>query len=258
MRMTEANTEPFTELAHVYDAIFADIEYKEWCAFVLEVLAARGWQPDPTDTQVLDLACGTASSTVPYAQRGFQVSGADAAIAMLEVARAKLPNVVFHHQGFLELDLPDRFGLIVCVFDSLNNLTDPADLERAFARVYQHLESGGWFVFDANTRMGLRELWDDDRFEGEVLTEDGPARFVWTHRFDPKTELGHITAHCQIHTDHGLKAFTEEHTERGYDPPELRDMLERTGFACVEFLEYPDASLPTMESPRVWAFARKG
>lgn len=255
--MPEPTSEPFSELARVYDAIFAEVEYDEWCDFVLEVLSARGWDPTPDETPVLDLACGTGSSTLPYATRGFRVVGADASGAMLDVARAKLPGVAFHRQGFLDLDLPQRFDLVVCVFDSLNNLTEPRDLELAFSRVFEHLRPGGWFVFDANTRAGLRDLWDDDRFEGEVLGPDGPVRFVWQHRFDAVAQLGHITAHCQVHTDHGLREFVEEHTERGYDPPVLRPMLERVGFGRVEFLEYPDANVPGADSPRVWGLARK-
>jgi SAM-dependent methyltransferase len=183
--------------------------------------------------------------------------GADASGPMLEVARLKLPGVRFHQQGFLDLELPERFHLVTCVFDSLNNLTDPHDLERAFGRVYKHLVPGGWFAFDVNTRLGVRELWDDDRFEGEVKTQDGPAHYVWTHRYDPVTHFGHITAHCQVWTNDGLREFTEHHTERGYDPQELVSWLERAGFHGVRFLEYPDRAVPTVDSPRVWGFARK-
>ena len=251
---------PFTQLARVYDAIFSDVEYEDWCEFALEVLTDLGWADpmlEPEDVRVLDLACGTGSSAQPYVDRGFRVTGADASEPMLEIARAKLPGVNFYRQGFLDLNLQARFDLVTCVFDSLNNLTDPDDLRRVFSRVFDHLEPGGWFAFDVNTTLGVRELWDDDRFEGEVKTADGPAHYVWTHRYDPQTGFGHITAHCQVWTDDGLREFTEQHVERGYDPGELAPMLEGVGFRDIRFLEYPDQAVPTVESPRVWGFARK-
>lgn len=251
---------PFTQLARVYDAIFSDVEYQDWCDFVCEVLSDFGWvgvNLEPHDVRVLDLACGTGSSSLPYLERGFTVTGADPSEPMLEVARAKLPSVAFHRQGFLDLDLPERFHLVISVFDSLNNLTDPDDLLKAFRRVVHQLEPGGWFAFDVNTRLGVRELWDDDRFEGEVKTADGPARYVWTHRYDPATGLGHISAHVQIWADGQLEEFTEHHSERGYDPLELAPLLERAGFYGVRFLEYPDQAVPSVDSPRVWGFAQK-
>jgi SAM-dependent methyltransferase len=251
---------PFSRLARVYDAIFHDVEYDDWADFTLEVLNDLDWighSLEPSEVRILDLACGTGGSTKPYVERGFDVTGVDASQYMLEVARNKLPGVTFHQQGFLDLALGTRFHLVTCVFDSLNNLTVPHDLERAFAQVFAHLLPGAWFAFDMNTSFGVRDLWDDDRFEGEVKTPDGPAHFVWTHQFDPITTFGHITARCEIWTQDGLETFTEEHVERGYDPLEVTPMLERVGFHRVRFLEYPDQAIPDVDSPRVWGFARR-
>jgi SAM-dependent methyltransferase len=247
--------QPFSSLARVYDAIFSDIEYDDWCAFTLEQLNAdwAGETLEPSQVRVLDLACGTGASTVPYVGCGYQVVGVDASSEMLEVARAKLPEVRFVQQNFLELDLPQRFHLVTCVFDSLNNLTDPLDLERTFRRVLEHLEPGGWFVFDCNTRLGVRDLWDDGRFEGEVITDESSLRFLWEHEFLEDRQLGQVTARCW---GEGF-SFSEVHLERGYDPTELNAMLERVGFVDVRCLEYPDAEPPTSQTPRVWVFARK-
>jgi SAM-dependent methyltransferase len=248
-------SQPFSSLARVYDAIFSDVEYDDWCAFTLDQLSAdwAGERLEPSQVRVLDLACGTGASTVPYVGCGFDVTGVDASADMLEVARAKLPEVAFVRQNFLELDLAWHFHLVTCVFDSLNNLTEPRDLERTFERVFAHLEVGGWFVFDCNTRLGVRDLWDDGRFEGEVITDDGSVRFVWEHEFLEDRQLGQVTARCW---GEGF-SFSEVHLERGYDPGELSAMLERAGFAEVRCLEYPDAEVPTPESPRVWVFAQK-
>ena len=247
--------QPFTSLARVYDAIFSDVEYDDWCAFTLEQLgeAWAGTSLEPSAVRVLDLACGTGASTAPYVGCGYDVTGVDASAQMLEVAREKLPLVEFRQQRFQALDLPRRFHLVTCVFDSLNNLTQAADLERTFARVWAQLEPGGWFVFDCNTRLGVRDLWDDGRFEGEVVTETGGVRFLWEHEFLPDLELGRVTASCW---GDGF-SFTEVHLERGYDAEELSTMLERVGFRGVRCLEYPDAAVPTPDSPRIWVFAQR-
>jgi SAM-dependent methyltransferase len=242
---------PFSDLARVYDLIFDEIEYEDWTRFTLETVRDLGGTLRP-GSSVLDLACGTGSSSLPYVQLGFRVTGVDLSAQMLEVARAKLPGVTFFAQGFTELDLPDRFDLVSCVFDSLNNLTRPEDLELAFVRVFAHLNPGAWFVFDMNTPLGVRELWDEDRFEGEVVLEGEQIRFQWTHRYDSETELGLVTARF----GRDLECL-EEHAERGYWPWDLEPMLGRAGFSRFTFLEYPDSSVPTVDTPRVWCFAQR-
>lgn len=249
-----SSVQPFSSLAGVYDAIFSDIDYGDWCEFTLSQIP--GWAGEtlePYDVRVLDLACGTGSSTLPYVGCGYSVTGVDASAEMLAVAKVKLPDTRFVQQTFQTLALEGRFHLVTCVFDSLNNLTEPRDLLMTFERVYHHLEPLGWFVFDCNTRLGVRELWDDDRFEGEVITDAGSVRFLWQHEFLEESQLGQVTAHCW---GEGF-SFTEVHLERGYDAAELSAMLERVGFSNVTCMEYPDAAVPEPDSPRIWVFAQR-
>ena len=255
-RLTRVSfVQPFSSLASVYDAIFSDIDYGDWCAFTLSQIPEwAGATLEPDQVRVLDLACGTGSSTLPYVGCGYDVTGVDASAEMLAVARVKLPDTRFMQQTFQTLALESRFHLVTCVFDSLNNLTHPSDLELTFERVLKHLEPLGWFVFDCNTQIGVRELWDDDRFEGEVITESGSVRFLWEHEFLGGTQLGRVTAQCW---GDGF-SFTEVHLERGYDAAELSAMLTRVGFSNITCMEYPDADVPEPDSPRIWVFAQRG
>jgi SAM-dependent methyltransferase len=243
---------PFSLLAKVYDTIFADVEYDEWADFVLQYLAKAGVNLEPSRIRILDLACGTALSSAPYLERGYHVVGVDMSKEMLEQARIKFPDVQFVQQSFTELELNQTFELVTCVFDSLNNLIEPNDLEKTFFNIAKHLVPGGWLAFDINTRQGVRELWEDDRFEGEIITETEHVHFSWTHDYDPALELGIVNAHCK--TD--KLEFTETHFERGYDPSELEPMLVQAGFGFMEFLEFPDSTEPDLDSPRIWCFAR--
>ncbi len=248
---------PFSSLARVYDAIFADVEYDDWADFSLEVLAELGWLEAREGITMLDLACGTGSSSVPYVQRGFVVSGADMSLDMLSVARAKLPNTEFYHQNFLELHIPKHFQLIICVFDSLNNLLKLADLEQTLERIKTHLLPDGIFVFDCNTPLGVTDLWEDDEFAGEVQLTDGAAHYHWTHQATAQN-LGEVTAHIWMMDDQGalLEEFHEVHLERGYSKQELETSLKKVGFLETYFAEYPDGAPVTDQTPRFWGFAK--
>ena len=250
---------PFSSLARVYDAIFADVEYEDWADFALDTLAELGWLETDSGLTLLDLSCGTGNSAKPYFERGFMVSGADFSAEMLALARDKLPSMKLYQQSFLELDIFERFQIITCVFDSLNNLLTLADLELTLTRVKAHLAPNGVFVFDCNTPLGVTNLWEDDEFIGEVQLETGSAHYHWTHQAKDEN-LGEVTAHIWIMDNQGalLEEFHEVHLERGYSKQELETALKKAGFQETHFVEYPDGELVTDQTPRFWGFARIG
>lgn len=234
---------PFTALARVYDAIMQDVPYDDWVAFALREATARGWRGGP----ILDVGCGTGNATEPLVARGFEVVGLDVSHAMLEVARAKLPGVAFVHGDVRDARLPGGLTLAVSVFDSLNNLLDDGDLERAAANVRTALVAGGVFAFDVNTRAGLEALWEDDVAEGWA----GDVHYRWTHRWDAAARRATVDAWCT--SPEGT--FVETHEERPYDPDELREALTAAGYARVDVVAYPDGRPAAADAARVWVFA---
>jgi len=236
---------PFTALAEVYDAIMADVEYDDWAAFILRLARERGWRGGAA----LDVGCGTGNATVPMFERGITVCGLDGSEAMLRVAQRKLPSVRFFRSDFRTMRLPGCFTLAYSVFDALNNLLEPSGFEAMARRVYDHLVPGGLFVFDVNTTVGLRDLWEGGRVEGWA----GEVYYRWVHSFDEATALAKVEAYCE--TDEG--PFTEIHYERPYDPPEATELLEAAGFAEVEAVSYPSGAPAPADAARVWMVARR-
>jgi SAM-dependent methyltransferase len=232
-------------MARVYDAIMQDIDYEDWTAFILDTLSERGWQ----GRSVLDLGCGTGNSTFPFFAKGYHTLGLDASAEMLEVARQKLPPVTFIEADFTTFDLAERFDLVVSVFDSMNNLLDEQDFVRTARRVLEHLTLGGFFVFDVNTTVGLRDLWESGRAEGWA----GDVYYCWEHTFDEQARLARVEAHCSD----GRASFMEVHVERPYDPAELHALLREAGFEDIEVLDYPSGCPAPEDAGRVWAVARK-
>ncbi len=235
---------PFTRLADVYDAIMADVAYEDWLDFVLREVTRRGF----AGGRLLDLGCGTGNATAPAVARGFVVDGVDASDAMLAVARRKLPDSRLVAADVRDFALPERYALVYSVFDALNNLLDDAAFLAMLARVRAHLQPGGWLMFDANTRRGLRQLWEGDRAEG--WADD--VYYRWLHRYDPERDLATVEAYCEGPGG----SFTEVHHERPYDPDDLRRLLARAGFEAIEVVTYPDAAPADADDPRVWALAR--
>lgn len=228
--------QPFTVIARVYDRLMEDIPYEGWACFVLAVLGSEGCFP----RSVLELGVGTGNALIPFIERGLEVVGLDASLDMLARARAKLPDVPLVHADARSFDLGRRFDLVYSAFDSLNNLTNPADLAAAFARARAHLNPGGWLAADLNTPEGLRELWRE-----EVWEEDGVRL---EYGYDPTTRLGRLEAR--------VNGALEVHVERGYEPDEVLTMLAEQGFGTAFALTFPDGRTPDRFSDRFWIFAQ--
>ncbi|CAM3574569.1 class I SAM-dependent DNA methyltransferase [Deinococcus frigens] len=245
---------PFTALAAVYDAIMSDVEYDYWADFVLTYARDGGLKLE--DSAALDLACGTGGFTRELTAAGLRVTGLDGSEDMLREARSRLPGVDFVAGDLRTFDLSARFDLITCVFDSLNNLLTAEDLTAALTRARAHLKPGGLLAFDVNTRLGVRELWEDDAIEGLApLQGGGEVHYHWSHHHDAGADLGVVQAFCRIEEGGELREFVETHRERGYDPADLEGPLRAAGFARWEIVEYPDYAPPMPDVPRVWVFA---
>jgi SAM-dependent methyltransferase len=69
--------------------------------------------------------------------------------------------------------LPDRFDVVMCMFDTLNHVTTVDGWLRLFRCAHEHLSDGGLFIFDVNTTGRLRRLADAppylDEFDGNVV-----------------------------------------------------------------------------------------
>jgi ubiquinone/menaquinone biosynthesis C-methylase UbiE len=236
---------PFSLLAQVYDAIMSDIDYEAWGNFILQSIEKRGSKPK----KVLDIGCGTGNSTYPMIAQGLEVVGLDASDEMLEIAREKLPMLTFIQADFRSFNLDTTFALVYSVFDSLNNLLTDQDFLQAAGCIYQHLEPGGFFMFDANTTVGLKDLWEAGRAEG--WADD--VYYRWEHSFDEETGLAKVEAYCE----NNQTSFTEIHYERPYDQPLLERLLKQAGFRNIEFLTYPDGEAAHKDDERIWVLCRR-
>lgn len=103
--------------------------------------------------RVLELGCGTGRLTLPMARAGAAVTGLDRAEPMLARLRARLDeepalDVTLCAGDFTQLDLGERFPLIVLPFNAVHHVHHSDQLLDLFARVTAHLEPGGRFALD--------------------------------------------------------------------------------------------------------------
>ncbi len=241
-------------LAGCYDELTTDVGYRAWADY-LEKHFARAKLPVHT---VLDLACGTGSLTWELARRGYEMIGVDQSEDMLAQASEKGEGFsgekpIFLHQSMDKLDLYGAIDACVCCLDSVNYVTRPAQLERAFARVCLFLMPGGIFIFDINTPEKLRAL------DGQVfLDETEDAYCVWRAEYSKRRRICTYAMDLFRLTPSGLWERGEElHEEYAYEPDELEEMLRRAGFSHIRRYGERKLRAPRPGEERIFFTARK-
>ena len=111
----------------------------------------------PGTRTVLEVACGT-GAILGLLSQNYEVTGLDRSRKMLAIARRKLPRTKLFCQDMTKFAISEKFGAVVCVYDSINHLLRFSDWRRVFKRVSFHLEKDGIFILDVNTIGKLRWL----------------------------------------------------------------------------------------------------
>ena len=241
-------------LAGCYDELTYDVDYPRW-ADDIEKHFARRHIPGRT---VLDLACGTGSLTRELALRGYEMIGVDQSPEMLAQAAEKNRGVspiepIFLCQSMEKLDLYGTIDACVCCLDSVNYVTDPKKLERAFGRVRLFLMPGGLFLFDVNTPEKLEGL------NGQVfLDETEDAYCVWRAEWSKRSRTCTYFMDLFRLEENGLWRREEElHRERAYPVDQLTAMLERAGFSDTPPYAAFQFRPPAPGAQRIFFTARK-
>ena len=216
-------------LAGSYDALTTDVGYPRWADYI-EGHFARLRRPVRT---VLDLCCGTGSLTYELSLRGYELTGVDLSSDMLSVAEEKcrdLPNRPrFFCQSMERLRLPERVDACVCCLDSVNYILKPRKLQMAFERVYDVLEPGGLFLFDADTPEKLESM------DGQVFLDETEDEFcVWRGEYSAKRRICSFWMDIFHRRGQIWERGGELHEEYAYTMDELEDYLKEAGFVQIK------------------------
>ena len=199
---------------------------------------------------VLELGAGTGRVTLPMALAGASVTALDADSGMLELLRSKMstqPQEVQERitvvQGDMRtFELAERFALIVCPFRSfLHNLTE-ADQLACLARVRQHLEPKGRFVFNvfhpsltfmAEHAGALTGVW---RWRGTYdVASGGWVVLSEAARYDTVAQRVHALQRYEVYRQDGtLERTAIFRIELAYlYPRDIERLLSKAGFQDV-------------------------
>ena len=146
----------FDDVAERYDLTNDVLSFGQTRAWRGAVMAAVNPQPGQ---RVLDLAAGTGTSSMPFAQAGAFVVPCDFSLGMLQVGRARLPQLPFTAGDALHLPFGDATFDAVTISFGLRNV---ADVPAALAEMHRVTKPGGVLVvceFSSPTLPAFRTVY---------------------------------------------------------------------------------------------------
>lgn len=244
----------YEALAAVYDRLGERVDYETFADLYERCFARYGITPE----LVLDLGCGTGSTTLALAARGYDMIGVDASADMLSRAMNRAMSegrygILFLNQDMREFELYGTVGAAVSSLDCINYLTGDGDLDRCFSLVHNYLDPDGVFIFDVNTPYKFRTVYGDNAY----VLENEDSLCAWQNEYDEATGLCHFYLSVfREQADGRYVREDEEQTERCYTREELCDALTRAGFTEISVFGSTDMSEPTDTTERYFIAAR--
>lgn len=209
-----------------------------------EALAAASLAGAEPDAEVLDAPCGYGRHSIPLAEAGYRVTGADRSEVMLAEARRRAAagdSPRFVHADMRELPFPDRsFDAVLNLFSSLGYRGEAGD-RQALGEFRRVLRPDAALVIETMHRDRLMHIFDPESWEelaeGTLLTERREF-----HPLAGETE----TLHQLVEADGTRHGIT--YRIRTYTATELAGLVREAGFSQVEAfgdLERADLSRET-------------
>jgi SAM-dependent methyltransferase len=224
---------PYTESAAIYDHMMREVDYKSWAKYIIMLMKLAGVETRRSKIKgqrLCELACGTGNLSLILCKFGYEITGVDNSKRMLLQAQSKIRHVRnlescgahFINHDMLTYRSANQFDAMVCVYDSINYISNKGSVEKFLENVFSNLKPGGVFIFDAS-------LESNSLNDPLLFVQRGRCGQIHYQRrsiYDRKTKT-HTT---QIRIKRNGKLFEEVHREHVFTLGTLHKLAAGKGF----------------------------
>lgn len=185
--------------------------------------------------KILEPMCGSGRFFVPFAERGYDISGVDLSGEMLEQLKRKVPGAKAVQADLTQYDPGETFDYIFIPSGSLSLLTDLAVCKKVLRRLRGLLAEGGVLVFAVET-VGCR-CPDDEAYQisASVKTREGLDLLLKTrNHYEEQSQTQFSPGIYELYRNGEL--LRREHMDfqtHLYRFGEMEAMLQEAGFSSV-------------------------
>lgn len=186
--------------------------------------------------RILEPMCGSGRFLVPFAERGYDITGVDLSEEMLDKLRRKRPEAKAVRADLTEYEPGEKFDYIFIPSGSLSLLTGMSVCKAVLGKLKELLAEGGKLVFAVET-LGCRRPDDEDyQITASVKTREGLDLLLKTkHFYDEETQTQFSPGIYELYREGELLQREEmDFQTHLYRFGEMEEYLREAGFSSVQ------------------------
>jgi SAM-dependent methyltransferase len=235
--------------AETFDFMFPDSSFESAREQIDDLIKLTGVEGGA----LLDLGCGPGRFAVPFAARGFDVTGVDITPFLMEKARAYADRegvqIELVREDMRRFVRPGAFDLVLSMLTSFGYFDEREENLTVLRNVHESLKPGGVFVFDTYGKEMIAGMFEET---GSKELPDGTIIVQRRKVISDWSQIENQWLHVK-----GDRARTFRLRHWIYSGREFKDMLTAAGFAEVRLCGDLDGSPYDRKAVRMIAVARK-
>lgn len=222
----------------------------------------------PSEIRVRDCSCGAGMQVLGLAKYGYNLSGSDLSIPMIESARKSadlrgisVPLSVLDLRNEAPLDLKNAFDFVYSVSNGEPfsiHLYDTQEAQKCFSTIASMLKNGGHFVFSIIPQdVYQRERAPTCINERSQFRKIGGEQIRINRRFEWREDSPIFISHTryEIYDANGrFTEFSEALERRVWQESEIRSLIEGAGLSVESIVMITE---PENSYHERWFFSRK-
>lgn len=226
----------FQDYSKYYDLLYKDKNYKEESNYVLQKLKSI----NPNVHSVLELGCGSGNHAQYLCSNGLVVTGIERSEDMIaEALKKNITDFSPIHGDISNYKVEKKFDAAISLFHVISYLNNNEDLISCFKNTYDHLNSGGIFLFDIWYTPAVLTQRPETRVR---KLEDESVRITRIAQSTLNHELNVVNVNFEVIIENKksntISTLQENHPMRHFSANEIDLLAKLTGFEVLEKEEF--------------------
>jgi ubiquinone/menaquinone biosynthesis C-methylase UbiE len=217
----------YEKQATYYDAIYEaqGKDYKKESQLIRDLIEKY---KESRGNSLLDVGCGTGGH-FPFLKEWYLAEGLDIDENMLQVARQRHPEIVFHQGNMVNFKLDKQYDAITCLFSAIGYVMNVANLQSVLKTFEIHTKPGGVVVIEP---WFSPDQWKEGR-PSAVFVDKPDLKIARMNVRERKGNISIINFHFLVAQQGRVEHFTEMHEIGLFTKDEYIGAFEKTGLQTI-------------------------